>query len=77
MNRKFLNAVIQASPDGTRGAFARLTGINPARLTELIRGYRLPSQSEREKLSRAFSEYRLKKFFSVPEKLEGESAVNE
>jgi hypothetical protein len=77
MNRKFLNAVIQASPDGTRGGYAREYGINPARVTELIKGYRRPSASEMEKLSRAFSAYRLAKFFPpTPAKIEGVEVVN-
>jgi hypothetical protein len=77
MNRKFFNAVIEASPDGSRGAFARLTEINPARLTELLKGYRRPTESEFQKLGKVFSPYRLRKFFPLPEKIEGQSAVNE
>jgi hypothetical protein len=40
MNRKFLNAVVEVSPDGTRGGLARLIELNPARLTELVKGRR-------------------------------------
>ena len=76
MNRKFLNAVIQTSPDGTRGGFAREYGMNLARVTELCRGHRRPSASELEKLSKVFSQYRLRKFFPVPEKIEGTEAIN-
>jgi hypothetical protein len=36
MNRRFLIGVIQASPNGTKGGFARQYDINPARVTELI-----------------------------------------
>lgn len=75
MRRKFFNAVTEASPDGSRGAFARLIGMNPARLTELYKGYRRPTKSEFQKLSTVFSQYRLKKFFPVPEKLEGEKVA--
>jgi hypothetical protein len=78
MNRKFLNAVIQASPDGTRGGLARHISMNPARITELCKGYRGPSASELEKLGRVFSQYRLKRFFAKPEeKIEGKQVVNQ
>jgi hypothetical protein len=69
MNKRFLIGVIQASPDGSKGSFARQYKIDPGRLSELIRGYRSPTKSELEKLSRAFSDYRLNKFF--PEKDSG------
>jgi hypothetical protein len=79
MNKRFLLGVIKASPDATRGGFARQYRITPSRLTELLKGYRAPTPMEREKLLKVFSPYKLRQFFPREPKvaIEGNEAINQ
>jgi hypothetical protein len=61
VNLPFKSAIVGRA--GSQCAFAKMARLHPGCLSNLVRGRRGPSESERKKLGKFFTEFELRMFF--------------